>query len=164
MLRCSAGPSAEPQRFDRCDELVKFLWTEIDMTDYEVSLQYFAEDVVYEDMIYSKPFVGKEAVRKFLKTSAENAPEGFKFVVDEISDGQRACGFTWHCEIEGLPNNPQVARGLSFYRMNSEGLIEYVRDIPEPSLKLGSFGLILANLLAKGIRQAKDKGWIKTEQ
>ena len=30
-------------------------------------------------------------------------------MVDEISDGERACGFTWHCEIEGLPGNPKAS-------------------------------------------------------
>ena len=57
----------------------------------------------------------------------------------------------------------QVARGVSFYRMNEEGKINYVRDIPEPSLKLGSFGLVIANVIANGIKTAKEKGWIKAE-
>ena len=30
------------------------------------------------------------------------------FVVVVISVGVKACGFTWHCEIEGLPGNPKA--------------------------------------------------------
>jgi hypothetical protein len=115
-------------------------------------LEFFSDDVIYEDMIYPEPFVGKEQVTAFLINTKEKAPEDFVFVLDKCSDGVKSCGFTWHIELKTRPDAGKFANGCSFYELNSEGKICYVRDIPEPPIKIGSFGLVLANLAAKAIK------------
>jgi hypothetical protein len=67
------------------------------------ALRYFSEDIVYEDMNFPQPFVGKPAVAAFLE---EFDIPGLTFVPDRISDGDggaaggggggvEACCFTW---------------------------------------------------------------------
>ena len=40
---------------------------------------------------------------------------------------------------------------LSFYVCTTQGQICYIRDVVEPAIKVGAFGLVLANLAAKAI-------------
>jgi len=135
------------QALYRCDDIVRHLWQNIDLTNSEDALEYFHDDVVYEDLIYEKPFVGKEEVRTFLQSSRENAPEGLRFVLDDVSDGEDACGFTWHLELEINGKSQNITKGISFYRVDTEDRrIIYVTDAPESFIKLGSIGLKLANL------------------
>lgn len=159
----SAGDCATSPQFTRADDLVRYLWTELSLKDMDVFMQYFAEDVVYEDLIYKEAFRGKAAVQSFMQKNLEAAPEDLKFVLERISDGERSAGFTWHCEIDGVPE-VQFARGCSFYELNDDGLICYVRDIPEPALKLGSFGLVLAKLASKALVEKRDKDAKRLQQ
>lgn len=141
------NPTFSVPEIKRADELVRYLWTEIDLDDSEAALPYFDDDVVYEDLIYGEPFEGKAAVADFLRKTRAAAPKGLKFVLDDISDGAEACGFTWHIE---LPDGKSIAKGLSFYRVNpANGKIVYVRDAPEAMLKLGGLGLKLADVALK---------------
>jgi hypothetical protein len=138
------GPGAT--ELYRCDALVRHLWQNIDLSDSEKALEFFHDDVVYEDLIYEKPFVGKEAVKKFLQSSRDNAPDGIQFVLDDVSDGEDACGFTWHLELEINGQTKNITKGISFYRLDpKDRRIIYVSDAPESLIKLGSIGLKLAN-------------------
>ena len=157
--RCASAASmmanAKPRPGDlTASELVKYLWNEVQFADdYPApALEFFSDDVVYEDMIYPEPFVGKDQVTSFLSNTKDKAPEDFVFVLDKCSDGIKSCGFTWHIELKTRPDAGKFANGCSFYELNSEGKICYVRDIPEPPIKIGSFGLVLANLAAKAIK------------
>jgi hypothetical protein len=157
--RCASAASmmanAKPRPGDlTASELVKYLWNEVQFADdYPApALEFFSDDVVYEDMIYPEPFVGKDQVTSFLSNTKDKAPEDFVFVLDKCSDGVKSCGFTWHIELKTRPDAGKFANGCSFYELNSEGKICYVRDIPEPPIKIGSFGLVLANLAAKAIK------------
>lgn len=49
--------------------LMQWLWNDAQYRpDYpNCSMPFFADDVVYEDMIYKDPFVGREAVEKMLR-------------------------------------------------------------------------------------------------
>jgi tRNA (Thr-GGU) A37 N-methylase len=38
-----------------------------------------------------------------LKKVKKMAPEDFVFVLDKCSDGEKACGFTWHIELKTRP-------------------------------------------------------------
>ncbi len=73
---------------------------------------------MYEDLIYSEPFQGKAAVRAFLRQSRENAPPGLRFVLDDVSDGEDACGLTWHLEIDVGGEAKKITKGISFYRVD----------------------------------------------
>ena len=46
-----------------------------------------------------------------------------------ISEGERACCFTWKVVVNGN-EGPQ---GISFYEVNDAGQVAYIRDIPAPS-------------------------------
>eukprot|EP00854_Cymbomonas_tetramitiformis_P001280 gene1280-1865_t len=144
-----AGDSSTSPQFSRADDLVRYLWTELSLRDMDVFMQYFAEDVVYEDLIYKEAFQGKAAVRSFMEKNLEAAPEDLKFVLERISDG--------------VPE-VQFARGCSFYELDDQGLICYVRDIPEPALKLGSFGLVLAKVASKALVEKRDKDAKRLQQ
>ena len=100
-------------------------------------------------MIYKDPFVGKPAVEAMLKKVKKMAPEDFVFVLDRCCDGQKSCGFTWHIELKTRPEAGKFANGGSFYELNDEGKICYVRDLVEPSLKLGDLPLQFASVAAK---------------
>eukprot|EP00931_Biecheleriopsis_adriatica_P091272 TRINITY_DN65164_c0_g1_i1.p1 TRINITY_DN65164_c0_g1~~TRINITY_DN65164_c0_g1_i1.p1 ORF type:complete len:392 (-),score=84.28 TRINITY_DN65164_c0_g1_i1:56-1231(-) len=127
------------------NEVVRYLYEEVQNADVEGgAVAFFAPNVVYEDTVYTKPRQGKAEVEKFF--NAGSIP-GFAFIVDEISDGRRACGFRWHAEIAGQLG----PRGLSFYQLGSDGLVTYVRDVPESTMKpppLLQLALGLAGLAA----------------
>ena len=148
------GPTSRPEVGQvRADDLIRWLWNEaqFDPTYPAPILDFFADDIVYEDMVYKEPFVGKTAVVDFLQRTKDTAPPDFTFILDKVSDGEKAVGFTWHIELLERPDAGKFANGCSFYELNDEGRICYVRDVVEPALKLGSFGLVLANLAAKAI-------------
>jgi len=146
-----AMSTAIPEIGVRADELIPWLWNVAQYrTDYpECSLKFFADDAVYEDLIYKDPFVGKPAVEAFLRKCKDLAPPDFVFVLDKYSDGAKACGFTWHVELQTRPEAGQFANGASFYELNDEGKICYVRDVVEPPLKTGDLLLRFANFAAK---------------
>jgi len=150
-LKCSSKPRPGDLT---ASELVKYLWNDLQF-DPEFpapSLEFFSDDIVYEDMIYPKPFVGKEQVKSFLLNTKKQAPDDFVFIIDKCSDGVKSCGFTWHIELKTRPDAGKFAFGCSFYELNDEGKVCYIRDIPEPPIKIGTFGLVLANLAAKAIK------------
>ena len=67
-----------------------------------------------------------------------------------MSDGARACGVTWHVEMNGEPF--PFSRGASFVRVDGEGRITYVRDIPEPATKPGGAALSVLSVAAALLR------------
>jgi len=75
------------------------------------------------------PLFGKEEVADFLKKFAEI--KALKFVAERFSDGDRSCCFTWNVEIAGVSADAPKIRGISFYGLDGDGKIAYVRDIPE---------------------------------
>eukprot|EP00285_Hemiselmis_virescens_P000142 CAMPEP_0173378548 /NCGR_PEP_ID=MMETSP1356-20130122/1696_1 /TAXON_ID=77927 ORGANISM="Hemiselmis virescens, Strain PCC157" /NCGR_SAMPLE_ID=MMETSP1356 /ASSEMBLY_ACC=CAM_ASM_000847 /LENGTH=224 /DNA_ID=CAMNT_0014331645 /DNA_START=103 /DNA_END=777 /DNA_ORIENTATION=- len=137
----------------RADVLVNWLWNVAQFrTDYpDCSIGFFADDAVYEDMIYAEPFVGKPAVEAFLRKTKDLAPPDFIFVMDRCSDGATAVGFTWHVELQTRPEAGKFANGASFYELDGDGKICYVRDVVEPPLKTGDFFLKVASVIGKMI-------------
>merc|ERR1711937_1008726 len=125
------------QALYRCDDIVRHLWQNIDLTNSEDALEYFHDDVVYEDLIYEKPFVGKEEVRTFLQSSRENAPEGLRFVLDDVSDGEDACGFTWHLELEINGKSQNITRSISLKLANLAFNFAKKVSLPEDVVKEG---------------------------
>lgn len=73
-----------------------------------------------------EPFVGKAAVSDFV--NAFDIP-GVDFVPLKISEGERACAFTWRVDVNGN-GGPQ---GISFYETDEQGRVCFIRDIPAPS-------------------------------
>ena len=56
---------------------------------------------------------------------------GVDFVPLRISEGERACAFTWLVRVNGA-DGPQ---GVSFYEVDESGAVVFIRDIPAPSIK-----------------------------
>eukprot|EP00466_Bigelowiella_natans_P018716 jgi/Bigna1/83368/fgenesh1_pg.107_\ len=129
------------------EETVRYLWEEVQGQAIEEVLSLFAENVIYEDFNFEQPFRGKEQVSEFL--TAFSIP-GITFVPEKFSQGDRAACFTWHVEIAGI-SGPEV-RGISFYELDSEGRVAYVRDIAEPTIKPPPL-LALASTLRPGLRR-----------
>jgi len=116
-------------------QVVEYLWKEVNQggAEPEEALKFFAEECIYEDFNYEEPLRGKAEVRAFLEEFQEI--KSLRFVPERFSDGQQACCFTWHVEIAGLPSDGPEIRGISYYRLNDDGLISFVRDIAESAIK-----------------------------
>lgn len=108
--------------------IARYLWEEAYPGGAEPTeaLRLFADDILYEDFNYAQPFVGKEAVAAFV--TAFDIP-GLEFVALKVSEGEAACCFTWKVVVNGQ-DGPQ---GLSFYEVDAEGRVCFIRDIPAPS-------------------------------
>ena len=54
---------------------------------------------------------------------------GVEFVPLKVSEGEKGCCFTWKVVVNGQdgPN------GISFYEVDEQGKVQFVRDIPAPS-------------------------------
>lgn len=131
-------------------ETVVSFYGAINRRDLEGALTFVADDCVYEDLIYSAPFRGKEAIRGHFKRVLDAIPDDLVFVIDDISKGDpNATGMIWHAEIEGRPF--PFSRGCSFYRCSTSPLdsarkISFARDIPEPASKPGDLALAILRL------------------
>ena len=87
-VRAPSGPSKSNQQNPRtAGDVVKYLYGDVQQTGGD-AVQFYAEDVVYEDMNYETPFVGKSAVEGFLNRFQDI--EGVTFVLEEVSDGDQA--------------------------------------------------------------------------
>lgn len=116
---------------------------------------WMAEDVFYDDMAFPEPMRGRERVREHLGKVARSAPEGLGFVVDGMSEGEREVGVMWSVKLDDVDEVPN-GRGVSFYRVNEGGLIEFGRDIPEPPVKGGEATLGILKGAVWLLRAAKN--------
>ena len=129
-------PDAARRRPATASDVVKYLWLEVQgASDFkEEALACFDDDVVYQDLNFARPFVGKARVSAFLD---EFDIPGLTFVPDKISDGEDACCFTWEVDL-GVEGAARV-KGISFYACersrDGRALVAYVRDIPESTAK-----------------------------
>lgn len=135
-------------------DLVKFLWTEVNGSDKQLTLSLFDDNIVYDDFNFPKPFVGKEEVSEFLD---EFDIPGITFIPEKFTDGRDgsdSCCFTWRVQLAGVA---QSTRGISFYETNPAGtLVTYINDIPEPAIKPAPLQLI-ASILRPGLRRFKSQ-------
>ena len=120
------------------------LWNQRDMVS---ASKLFDANCVYEDTLYPKIFYGNEELKKHLVGVAKSLPDSFKFVIDSYSEDEksRKVGVQWHVEADGTPL--PFTRGCSMYTLNDKGQIIKGFDVPEPTLKSGSFSLGLLRLL-----------------
>ena len=121
-------------------DTVEYLWKEAYPGGAPPSeaLRLFSEEILYEDFNYECPFMGIDEVTRFVNNF--NIP-GVEFVIDRVSDGDSECAFTWIVRL----NNQDGPRGISFYGMDEKsGKINYIRDIPAPSIKPPPLGSLAA--------------------
>lgn len=113
----------------RAGDIVKYLWEEAQYAEDGMAadrlVSEYSENAVYEDLTYVDEVWprGKEAIFKYESENLKNAPQNLTFVLDEVSDGDMACVALWHTEFAGQKS----PRGVSYYELDSEGKISYVR-------------------------------------
>ncbi|KAF5741931.1 putative protein transporter [Tripterygium wilfordii] len=114
-----------------------------------------AEDCVYEDLIFPRPFVGRKAILEFFKKFIDSISMDLQFVIDDISvEDSIAVGVTWHLEWKGKPF--PFSKGCSFYRLqvvNGRRQIIYGRDSVEPAIKPGETALVAIRGVAWLLKQ-----------
>ncbi|GMH35074.1 hypothetical protein BSKO_02942 [Bryopsis sp. KO-2023] len=95
------------------------------------------DSCVHHDLAFREPHKGKKAATKFYLDLLYGTPKDMRFEIEDITGGDpSAAGLTWHIKVGGV--EVPMSRGVSFYRVNSQGLITYVREGPEHFVKLGS--------------------------
>jgi len=106
-----------------------------------------AEGCVYEDLVFPRPFVGRERIIGFFGEFMGTISADLQFVIDDISaEDSAAVGVTWHLEWRGRPF--PFSRGCSFYRLlesehEQQPQIVYGRDCVEPAVKPGDLALVI---------------------
>merc|ERR1712007_240868 len=124
----STGIAAPKTR--RARDVVTYLWEEAQFYEGQEgvnrTLAEYADNTVFEDLtVLDEAWPqGKEAIKKYQETSQKSAPDSLKFVLDEFSDGDQACALIWHVEVFGQ----KTPRGISFYELDDEGKVAYVRQ------------------------------------
>jgi len=73
--------------------------------------------------------------------------------IDQITDGDSACGFAW----TWVSGNEEGLRGTTFVELNQNGEIQYVREIPEPLYKPGDLTLKLLQAVTQGAEPKPPK-------
>ncbi|MDJ0601430.1 MAG: nuclear transport factor 2 family protein [Crocosphaera sp.] len=133
-------------------DIIELIYQAINNRDIEQAIKWVDEDCVYEDVNFSKPFQGKNAVKHLFQESCDNVPDDLKFVVDEITTGDPLnVGVLWHVELDNIPI--PNGRGVSFYRISeTTGKLIFARDIVEPPLKPGKLSFFIIRLITPLIR------------
>ncbi|KAF8025476.1 hypothetical protein BT93_F2347 [Corymbia citriodora subsp. variegata] len=129
---------------DSAAEVVRRFYGGINNQDLSAVEGLVADKCVYEDLIFPRPFVGREAILDFFKKFNDIIGSDLRFVIDDISEEDSSgVGVTWHLEWKGKPF--PFSKGCSFYRLeviNGKRQIIYGRDSVEPALKPGETALV----------------------
>ncbi|KAL0801550.1 hypothetical protein Bca101_056726 [Brassica carinata] len=120
-------------------EVVSSFYAAINVHDLSSVTDLIAQDCVYEDLVFSSPFVGRTAILEFFGKFIEATSTDLQFVIDDISkEDSSAVGVSWHLEWKG--KNFPFSKGCSFYRLeviDGKRQIVYGRDCVEPAIKPG---------------------------
>lgn len=87
------------------------------------------------------------------KVAQRQGKGGFR--ANKISDGTTACGFTW----TWTSGTEEGLRGTTFVELNSNGEIQYVREIPEPIFKPGDMTKQLLEAITEGATPKTPKDY-----
>ncbi|KAK7308907.1 hypothetical protein RJT34_05236 [Clitoria ternatea] len=120
------------------------------------SVQYLiAENCVYEDLVFPRPFVGRKEILEFFKKFTNSTSKDLQFVIDDLStEDSSSVGVIWHLEWNGKPF--PFSKGCSFYRLeviNGRRQITYGRDTVEPAIKPGDATLAVIRSLTWLLQQ-----------
>lgn len=114
----------------KAEDVVRFLYEEAVGEGLKESLDkmmdQFSENAVFEDMGLAEESWprGKAAIRAYQEETMTSQPKGFKFVMDDVSEGIYSASCFWHAEAFGQI----LLRGLSFYELDDDGKVCYVRS------------------------------------
>lgn len=134
-------------------EVIELIYQAINNRDVKTAMEWVDDNCIYQDLNFSKPFEGKEAVKNLFEESCENVPDDLKFIIDEITTGDPfKVGVLWHVELDNIPF--PNGRGVSFYRISeTTGKLIFARDIVEPPLKPGKASFFIIRLVTPIIRK-----------
>ncbi|CAN8239336.1 unnamed protein product [Cochlearia groenlandica] len=120
-------------------DVVSSFYAAINDHDLSSVTDLIANDCVYEDLVFSSPFVGRKAILDFFEKFIGATSTDLQFVIDDISkQDSLAVGVSWHLEWKG--KNFPFSKGCSFYRLeviDGKRQIVYGRDCVEPAIKPG---------------------------
>lgn len=131
--------------------------------DLDSLVDQLADDCVFEDATFPRPFFGKEAVDRHFRILAGAATNAY-FVVDDtaVAKDKSKGAVLYHVEQDGSvqPNS----RHCAFFTLNPEsGLITSIFDSVEPSSKTGAASLavlaFVSKLFAKGEETTKSEAY-----
>ena len=133
---CSAEGVAQSSTSARAERVVREYFNLYSRGFLDDAAELLAPKCYYDDTVFPQPLRSKQEVRNHLSKVSSQAPDGLTFVVDDIVADDSKAGVSWHVELGPLqvPNG----RGLSFYTLDSNGLINFGRDITEPAIRGGS--------------------------
>ncbi|MCO5581835.1 hypothetical protein L7F22_035724 [Adiantum nelumboides] len=135
--------------------IVEEFYACINRRDFDSVQDLIAEDCIYEDLVFPKPFAGRKAIIEFFEKFTAAVSSDLQFVIDDISREDPACvGVTWHLEWSGKPF--PFSKGCSFYRLTlNQGRqqIIYARDCVEPAVKPGDSVLVVIRAVAALLRK-----------
>jgi len=123
------------------NDLVKYLFNEIQGQDSKEAMILFSDNIVYRDFNYENVLRGKAEVKKFID---DFSFPGIEFRTQRFDDGILSTCFTWEVV---LMDNPETIKGISFYEVDPESrLVTYVRDVPESAIKPPILGKLARQL------------------
>lgn len=151
----STSPAAEAaEKQKEAAVMVQEFYAAINRREITSIGDLFADDCVYEDLVFPKPFVGRKAILEFFQKFMDSVGPELEFRVDDITAGDsNAAGVIWHLEWRGKPL--PFSKGCSFYRcqvLNGSRQFVYGRDAVEPATKPGDFTLVALKGLAALLR------------
>eukprot|EP01026_Neomeris_dumetosa_P031657 TRINITY_DN2508_c0_g1_i5.p1 TRINITY_DN2508_c0_g1~~TRINITY_DN2508_c0_g1_i5.p1 ORF type:complete len:347 (+),score=46.38 TRINITY_DN2508_c0_g1_i5:25-1065(+) len=104
-------------------------------------LNMLSQNCVLHDLGTYALVKGKGAVAKFYFDFLKSIPDDAQFVLDDTTGcgSGNSLGALWHLEL-GAYELPR-AKGVSFYKFDNQGKIEYIRESPEPLLKMARLAI-----------------------
>lgn len=145
-------------------EIIESIYQSINSRDIEAAMEWIDDNCIYEDLNFSQPFRGKEAVRQLLLESCQGVPSDLCFVIDDSTKGDDlAVGIVWHVELGGIPF--PNGRGTSFYRFSpTTGKLISARDLVEPPIKPGKAAFFIIRLVSPLVRRLLTNKHTKIKQ
>jgi len=120
----------EKPKTRRASDVVVYLWEEAMYAEdrpVDRVLAEFSDELVYEDLTYVDEVWprNKEALEMYEKENRENMPKDMRFVLDDVTDGDKAACAMWHTEFGGS----RSPRGITFYGVDAKGQVDYGRVV-----------------------------------
>ncbi|KAK2967702.1 hypothetical protein RJ640_027742 [Escallonia rubra] len=110
-----AEAEAPHMALDTASNVVRKFYDGINGRNLAAVEDLIADDCIYEDLVFPRPFVGRKAILEFFQKFVDSISADLQFVIDDISDEDTtAVGVTWHLELRGKPF--PFSKGCSFYR------------------------------------------------
>ncbi|KAL5559854.1 hypothetical protein UlMin_036065 [Ulmus minor] len=137
-----ASPATE---VESAADVVRKFYDGINGRDLASVKDLIADNCVYEDLIFPRPFVGRKDILEFFESFIDTVGKDLQFAIEKISnEDSSAVGVTWHLEWKG--KTFPFSRGCSFYQLeviNGKNQIRYGRDSVEPAIKPGKNALVI---------------------